>query len=178
MSKSKADIIFLVLIGLLLTNAFVQSYLYSYELSLNNYLGLILWVVVLISLLIKHKTRRLALAILIILGTFDVLSFSIGTRTIGFSIGDMSTHLIGFDPIIFLVLIAWYLVNHKRINQIISTSLYGNTSEIEEERKKQVEFYLKKFKELDKPELTKVINDIDQYPSEAQTAIRMIISGN
>jgi|GEM_PF-827986 len=179
--KQKTDYIFFGLIGLLIVNTIIQSQLYDYVLSINNYLGFAFWTISLFLRLRNSRTKRYPLAFLLILGTLNVLNFGIGSVTLSFSIGNISdipTERPGINPIILLVLIAYYLVNKKSINRILNNTFKGTEEEQRIEHQKTIDFYLKKFDACDEEEIKEILKNFNDYPNEAQIALRQIQSKN
>ncbi|NEU06841.1 hypothetical protein GZH53_00820 [Flavihumibacter sp. R14] len=176
--KGKFDYIFLGVLGLLLANAVIQSYLYQYLLSINNYLAVIAWVIALTLRLGTSRYRRQAIGWLLILGTLNVLSFTLGRITISIgNISDTGVEAISLNPIILAISIAYYLTNKTAVNRILTNVFQGTKDEQEKERDKQVHFYLNKFSECDSQELDTLLKNFDDYPPEAQTALKQIQTG-
>jgi hypothetical protein len=175
--KAKFDFLFLGILGLLIGNTIIHSYLFNYLLSINNYLGFGSWVIVLVLRLVNTRLGRYGTALLLILGTLNILNFGLGTVSLSFSIGNIDqipTEPVGLDPVILLILIIYYFTNKKTVNRILSDIFYGNSKEQIQERQKKVEFYLEKFENYNSVEFDKILQSLKDYPIEAQIAIKEI----
>jgi len=80
----------------------------------------------------------------------------------------------GTYPIIFLILIIYYVVNRKSINRILSSFIRGTGAEQEDAFQKKVAGYLKNFENSTPSELDYMYKNIKEYPPEAQEAISMV----
>ena len=177
--KQKTDFIFFGLTGLLIASTIILSQLYDYELSVNNYLAFITWPTTLFLRLKIKKRKRYPLGIIIILALFNVVNFSIGSWT--FKLGINSSVPIetpGINPIILIVAIAYYFVNKKAINNILSNFFKGTEQDRNEEYQKTVDFYVKRFSSCNEEELKGVLENYKDYPAPAQTALRQLQEGN
>ncbi len=152
-------------------NTVIQSILFQYELGLNNYLGFVGWAMVLVIRISNERPGRYGTALLLVLGTLSLLNFTIGTITMAFFIGPLG---IGFNPVILIIMIAYYFVNKKPINQVLSKLTKGSAEERQTERQKLVDFYLHKFKTYDSSEFGIILKNFNEYPDEAQEAIKRI----
>ena len=173
--KAKSDYLFLSVLGLLIVNTVTQHFLNRYVLSLNNYFGFIAWGTAFILHLGRSKYRRLALGWLLILGTLNLLTFTIGK--IAVSVGPISesgTEHLGINPIILVILIVYYFVNRTPINRILSRTLIGTEEEQKQKRNKQIEFYFEKFSKCEPEEFEELLQRFDDYPVEAQVALKRI----
>jgi len=175
--KAKSDFIFLGILGALIANTIIQSVLFGYQLSINNYLGFVSWSVVWFLRITHIRFGKYGTALLLIAGSFNVINFGIGRISLSFSIGNvsnLSAETIGLNPIILLILIAYYLVNKNSINRIVVNIFYGSAEEQQKKHQEKVNFYLKKFEGCNPVELEKVFDSINDYPQEAQIALNQI----
>ncbi|MBB2144420.1 hypothetical protein GM921_02910 [Pedobacter sp. LMG 31464] len=175
--KQKTDYIFFGLTGLIIVNTIIQSQLYNYALSINNYLSFVAWPIALFLRLKNYKVRRYPLAFLLILATINIFNFGLGAMKLSFSIGDISSipaERPGVNPIILLILIAYYFVNKKSINRILNNTFRGTPEERKVEYQKTVDFYLNKFNSCNKEELKDILKDFNDYPEPAKIALRQI----
>lgn len=172
--KGKSDYLFLSVLGLLIANTVTQHFLDRYVLTINNYFGFIAWGAAFILRLGRSKYRRLGLGWLLILGALNLLSFTIGKVAV--SVGNISNsaEAIGLNPIILVILIAYYFVNKASINRILSRVFIGTREEQEQERNRQVEFYFTKFSNCEQEELDEIFQRFDDYPTEAKVALNRI----
>jgi hypothetical protein len=77
---------------------------------------------------------------------------------------------IGFNPIVFIILLAFCVVNWRLFEKV----LYGSEDEKQENFNKKVSFYYDKFKDEPKKELEKIFMLYKEYPKEAQVALTKI----
>lgn len=80
----------------------------------------------------------------------------------------------GINPIILLIVIAYYIINKERINHMLSSFFKGTEEERSKEFQKTVDFYLHKFNACDKEELKGILENFNDYPDEAKIALRQI----
>ncbi len=172
--KHKTDYIFFGLTGLLIVNTLIQSQLYGYILSVNNYLAFILWPTALI-LQLRFRSWRYPLAVILLLSLFNIINFQIGGVT--FKLGlDISIPIEtpGVNAIMLLIVIAYYFVNRKLINNRLSIIFKGTKEERKSLYQKNVDFYIKKFSACSEQELKLILADFEAYPIEAQMALRQM----
>ncbi|MFA4868866.1 MAG: hypothetical protein WC623_11735 [Pedobacter sp.] len=167
--KRKADFIFIAILGLLLANALVQFIMGHILLTLNDYLGILLWLITCMLRFTNHRYGRYALGILLALGIFDIASFGLGG--ISFSVGFGSMKPIGFNPIVLLITVIYFLVNKTVIRQVLEMIVYPSAEEQQLKDKKQRDFYLRKFENCDDDELGIIFGNLEEYPVAAQHAI-------
>jgi hypothetical protein len=175
--KVKSDFIFIGALGILIINTITQSILFNYLLSINNYLGFAAWLLILLLRIFKSRIGRYGLGVLLILGLFNIINFTLARvfLTVGFGgVSKAPIETVGLNPIVLLVLIIYYFVNKKSINRILAHLFYGSQEEREREHQKKVDFYLKKFEDCDSNELDQMFNNLKDYPAEAQIALNQI----
>lgn len=170
--KRNADFIFIGVLGLFLANLLIQFVMTGNLLTLNNYLGILLWLIIGVLRFINYRYGRHGLALLLLLGTFDIASF--GPGGVSFSVGLGSLGPIGFDPLVLIVLIIYYFVNKTAIKQVVKTLLYPSSEEQQLEYQKQTDFYLRKFENCGDDELEVIVSNLKEYPLAAQHAITEI----
>jgi len=177
--KQKTDYIFFGILGLFIVITITLSSLQNFVLTINNYLAFIaLPTALFLRVKLKNK-RRYPLGVILMLSLFNIINFGLGTISITF--GVHSSILIetpGINPIILLVVIAYYLVNKKMINIILSNFFKGTEEERRKEFQTTVDLYLKKFSSYEEAELKKILENFNDYPDEAKIALRQIQSGN
>ncbi|SMC60788.1 hypothetical protein [Pedobacter nyackensis] len=167
--KRKVDFIFIGLLGTLMVNTLVQSKLTGTELSINNYGGGIIWIIITVLRFTNHRYRRYGLAILLFLGTVNIANLGLGN--ISFSVGFGNLDPIGIDPIIFLLLIIYYFINKNDIQKAFKTMFFSSDEENQIEHQKLTDFYFKKFKNCSNTELETILESFNEYPLAAQSAI-------
>ena len=90
--KFKSDYIFLGILGLLIINALYQSTFNHFILSTNTYIGMVGWAIILLVVIKNLRFSKYATAILLILGVFNIINFSIETASTRIVFGDDGTH--------------------------------------------------------------------------------------
>ena len=175
--KHKTDYIFFGLTGLLMVNTVIQSPLYGYILSINNHLAFIAWPTALI-LQLKFSSRRYPLAVMLMLALFNIINFQIGGVTIKLGLdSSIPIETPGVNAIILLVVIAYYFVNRKLINEWLRIFFKGPEEERKSAYQKKVDFYIEKFSACSEQKLKQILADFEAYPTEAQTALRQMQAG-
>lgn len=171
--KGKSDFIFLALIGLIVVNTITQSIIFDYLLSFNNYLGFVCLPIVLASRILKPRAGRYAIVVLLLLSSFNIINFGIAKVSLSFSIGGLGEG-IGLNPIMLIILIGYYLVNRRSINQRLSKYINGPADEQQNDQQKMVEFYVRKFENCAAEEMEAIIKNFNHYPPEAQIALKRV----
>jgi hypothetical protein len=175
--KQKTDYIFFGLTGLLIASALILSQRYDYVLSINNYLAFFAWPIALFFRV--YKSKRYPLGIILLLALFNIINFGIGTISMKFGIhSSIPVETPGINPIILLVVVVYYFVNKRQINNILSNFFKGTDEERREEFQKRVDFYLDKFNSCHEEELKGILENFNDYPDEAKTALRQIQASN
>lgn len=176
--KAKIDYAFLGLLGLLLALLINQSVKFDYSLSLFNYLALIAWALTLAVRITKPALGRILVAWLIILATFNLFNFDTArsTFTVGFhgEKSDYTTPLM--NPIMFLLLVIFYIINRKSVNRKLARFFKGSPEELSAKQQKMVQFYLDRFGNLPPEEFEVIYANIHSYPDEAQEALMQLKS--
>jgi DNA-directed RNA polymerase subunit F len=170
--KPKSDFVFISILGLLIIYTIWQSVVDDYVLNINHYLAFACWIVVLYFRIAKPRAGRYGVPLLLVLGTLNVFNFFYWRQSTTISIGEVSSP--GFDVNLFLVLIAYYIVNFQSVNNLILKLFRGSDAERQEVHKKQIAFYLKKFEACNADELQKIYADLKSYPPEAQIALQQM----
>lgn len=170
--KAKSDYIFLGILGLITAITIIGVIVNGIQLTVTNYIAFAAWLTALFIKLSKNKLGRYAIGILLILGTFNICNFLPGTTWMNFGFGN--TVLLQFNPIIFIILAAWYFVN-KRVIKVVYSKVFKDSAEEEAIRhQKMIEFYFEKFKDCSEAELEAIHANMSNYPDEAQTALRKL----
>ena len=176
MTKAKADFIFLGIISVLMQITVFQCVYLGYVPNLNTFLGCVGWLVVLIIRLNNKRFARQSVGWLLILGTFGVINFVIGSPMFSFGVNLSSVQIDtqGLNPLILLITIAWYMTNKDVIKKLWSDKFYGTAEEKQAQQQKMVDFYLQKFGDCRPDELAQIYKKINDYPYEARLAIKQI----
>jgi len=164
-----SDFIFLGILGLMIISSIFRSLIFGYHPSITNYLGFISWTLAIILMFTRFRFQRYSLAILLALGTFRILNFGFWTASITFTISGFTTP--GIDFLIFLILVAYTLVNRETISRVLLSALHGSPEEQQLKEEKEIAFYTRKFEKCTKEELEEVFSNYKDYPWAAKQAI-------
>lgn len=110
--------------------------------------------------------------LILLLGTFDIINFVIDpernqqTEIFGIS----AYHLPGFNPLLALLLILYVLINFNTVKTFI-LNLFNKR---DRDKDMMIDFYHHKYFEYSTDELKDVFAAYDQYPLEAQIALKEI----
>ena len=173
------DWIFLTLLGITLCLTFYRHYTNGYIISVNNVFAVFCFSGGVSTKLISRERGSYVVLILLLLATLNVINFTIGVSSVHFGIlgkdGDsISYQYPGIDPFFLLGLLIYWIINRKAVRQIWETLYYGSEKEQVIEVKSKVDFYYQKFKDCKEEELKQIFNMYNDYPSEAQCALRKI----
>ncbi|KQC01852.1 hypothetical protein [Pedobacter sp. Hv1] len=173
--KQKTDYIFFGLTGLLIASTLILSQLYGHVLTINNYLAFVAWPIALFLRMKTYQGKRYPLGIILLLALFNIINFEIGGFSMKFGINSsIPIETPGINPIILLIVVAYYIINKERINHIISNFFKGTEEERSKEFQKTVDFYLHKFNACEEEELKGILKNFNDYPDEAKIALRQI----
>ncbi|MES2061757.1 MAG: hypothetical protein V4456_07545 [Bacteroidota bacterium] len=170
------DYAFLIIIGLLTCLTIYRHYSADFILSINNYLGLLLFIVVSVLKLFKLPQNKYLVFILLVFYTFNIINFTVErfNISIGIDPGELQYNTPSINPVAVILLIVYLFLNGSVIKQ-----LYTDTdAEGKEKSNKKVDFYHHKFNSCSDTELTDIFNNYDNYPDEARTALDKIRSNN
>lgn len=170
--KRKFDFAFICVLWLLATNTIIQSIFYGNLLSINNYVGIICLMIATALRFTNNRYRRYGLAILLLLGTFNIANLAIGNTS--FSIGFGNVEATSISPIMLVILIIYYFVNKIDIKQTIKAVFFPTAEEQQIEHQKLTDFYFKKFKNCSDAELEAITLNFKEYPLAAQHALEKI----
>jgi len=139
-------------------------------LGISNYIGIALLIVVIILKLTIPTKFRLSVLLLLSLGLFNIVSFTYYKSTAAVGYGDNSGYIDLINPLILILIIIYVIVNRKFIRRYYTP----NDKEYENHLNKMIDFYLDKFNSCSEEELNKALLIYDQYPSEAQIALKKL----
>lgn len=162
--KAKSDYIFLGLLGAALLATILITVFSNYILTNYHYAAILCWIVVLVLRILKPRIGQYATGLIIMFGVINILNFIL-VRT---------EFLIGIDPYLFCLLIAYYLVNKKPIEHLLKNTIRGNGKERADQHQKMVDFYLDQFENITPAEFEKAFRNLNDYPVEAQMALKII----
>ena len=165
-------------LGLFIIITIAQALLQNLVLTINNYLAFIALPTALFLRFKLQKRKRFPLGIILLLSLFNIINFG-GTISMTFGVNSsIPIETPSINPIILLIVIAYYLVNKKTIGITLSNFFKGTEEEKRKEFQNTVDLYFKKFNSFDEEELKKALENFNDYPDEAKIALRQIQSGN
>jgi hypothetical protein len=171
------DIVFLSILGIGVAVSIYTHLFSDFVLTLNNYAAFIFYITVIICKIIIPEKVRYAVLILLGLSVFDIINFTVEVINAKiFEIGsNWAINSLGFNVFIFLLFVVYCLFNKSLIFGVLKTVLSGSDKEIEEEKKKMINFYYDKFKNVDKSEFDNLYGNFKNYPEEAQIALDRLL---
>jgi len=142
-----------------------------------NY-NLILALLVLSFLLKRHGYRKAQIAIFFILLLFlcGLLNFKIEFDNSDLTQTSFSANIgsLSFDPVVFLLLLVYGLINKSAIKYFVSKAFYESDEEKSQKESIQTAFYYEKFTNSSNEELERCFKMYKEYPTEAQAALQRI----
>lgn len=170
------DYSFLTIIGLLSSFALYRHYNADYNLSINNYLGFVLFIIVCVLMLIGLKLNKYLVFILLALYTFNIVNFTVErfNMSVGLNPGAVVYSWPSINPLAILFVIIYLFLNGSIIKQLYT----NNEEEIQIKFDKKVDFYHRKFSGYSQTELSDIFNNYAKYPDEARAALDKIKINN
>ncbi|GAB2988066.1 hypothetical protein GCM10027049_30560 [Mucilaginibacter puniceus] len=174
MSK-KAKHIDSIYLAILVCISLISIYRYlndDYTLSVNNYAAFILLICVInYKVAFPNKGKYLVLGLLA-LSTLNIINFTIEVFRVKVGVINEGANFdgIGFNLILFVLLISYSIINKDIIKSIFS---YTNAEAADNENK-MIAFYYEKFMKTDDDTFDTALSNINEYPYEAQIALRKI----
>ncbi len=155
-----------------LVTSLIVSLTSNYLVNFKFYIGLVL---VLIALIFRFKSQKISDLILgatLILGTLNLIAFS--HIEFGFSMTIFGLKAIGFNFIVFLLMIAFVSVNKELLQDLMSSPEL--TEEEKSAQKEQLILsYMKKHETKTVEELQKIMDSRDKFVEELVIAVERII---
>ena len=174
------DIVLLSFLGILLIDAVVRHFLAGFVLTINLYLGIIFWFIVLALRITKNKRTKVYLIGIVLLAALNIISFTVENFSFGNGnireYGPIYFVIPGINPIFLLLLVIFSLIDYKFSIDFYRRTLKGSDKERSEEYIKQMNFYYGQFSACNKNELDFAIENLKEYPEPAQEALQIIIS--
>jgi hypothetical protein len=158
--KKYVDITFLVLLGLLISISIYRHFEGGYVLSVKNYLGFAILLIMVSVKIINPKKEWFLVLRLLILYALNIINFTVE---------QFNVNMIG---IFMLIIYCW--INKKMTIQFVKRIFKGSDAEQKQNRDKMINFYYNKFKICDTKEFDQVFSNFSKYPIEAQIALRKI----
>jgi hypothetical protein len=145
----------------------------GYVLSINNYIAVILWAVVVLSKVIKFEKEYFGVFILLFLAITGLINFSVVTVNADNYHSDSGILYSGLGFNIFFVvpLLVYCYINRNIVARLVKTILKGSEQERLAKKNKLIDFYYNKFSDCDKTELDGLMVRFKDYPYEAQVAL-------
>jgi len=170
------DIVFMAFLGISLGIAIYMHFAGGYVLSVNYYIALALWAIVVISKIIRFKKEFFGVFSLLLLAIIGVINFSV--YTINANTYHTDNGILysgpGFNIYLIFPVIIYGAINAKMVTGVIKTLFKGSEAEQQANTNKLIDFYYEKFSVCDKTELDELMAKFKDYPYEAQVALRRI----
>jgi hypothetical protein len=168
-------------IGLLATSILLIGLFIRWQIAdefsmVNETLAMVLFAISLIFKLYKLKIGQYLIFILLLILLSNAIKFSYtivndGVSTTYYS---ASFNSLSINPIVFVVLILYMVVNGKFIWDLYNLLAHGSDKEQKEKQDKNIAFYYEKFKNYSTTEMNDIFKVYKDYPIEAQIALKRI----
>ena len=168
------DLCFSALLGILVGICLYRHFVYNLIFNVRNYLAFLSLVLLTVFLISKPNSKKNFLFWLLVLSTFQLTDFSIGTSIFSMGIKDGNSLSIWFDPIVFILLVSYSLICRDMVVGMIRNFFSGSEQDQEEEKQKLIKFYYDKFIGLDTNQLAEIYKNYNEYPVEAQISLAKI----
>lgn len=126
------------------------------------------------SIFYNSAKGQYLLLILIILSLPGLLTTNFNLDGSGTSVTFFHMGALKFNPLSFLLLVLYILINRKNFLSGVGKILYGSEQEKLNKRERDVLFYYTKFNDCTPDELDNTFKLFDQYPPEAKEALKRI----
>jgi hypothetical protein len=154
----------------------VNGETYEYSLNIKNYLGFAAVIINFVGFFTFKRFYKYILLTTILVGTFNFIIFSALETTTSFNIGSLR---IGFQPSTFLAGFAAYLVNLKKVNNLIIDQFGPSPEEAEKNSKanwlESVNKFKVRYNNYSIEELNQILTE-NKYVAEALEAARQLIT--
>ncbi len=168
------DYVFISVLWILVGIVFYEIYFNDFVGHLDNALAFILLTNVTFFKVIKLHKYSWFLIALLVLGVFQIVNFNILQMTFRAVISDTNSFSVGFDYILFLLLVVYCILRRDLVKHIISVVFNGSKEEQTQQENKMIAFYYDKFDSCNAEELTVILKNFGDYPLEAQKALNKI----
>jgi hypothetical protein len=166
--KKYIDIIFILLLALLSCYSIYGHFSTGYTLSIYNYLGFSLLLIFTLLKFSKPDRELYGMFILLFLSTFNIINFNVVV---------VKFNNLPFNIFAFFALVVYSAINKDMVTQIVKKGLKGSEKEQEDRRNKMISFYYDKFNKCDEEEFEQIFRNIEEYPMEAQSALKQLSTG-
>ncbi len=168
------DIAFLIVLGILLVLTVIHHFVDSSIIPINTYAGFFCWIFVIVYRIKFPAKSVFFVAYLLILAVFNIIGFSVAFVALGdispFERNGMYFWVPGINPVLLIFFIA-YIFSNRATSKVLYDKLF-KPGQIEVER--NYNFYYEKFSACSNEEFNKIIKMFNDYPTEAQDAIKKI----
>jgi len=177
-TKKYIDIIYLLVMGYLISVGIFKHFYDNNILSLNFYIGVTVWLYVVYDLLFNRKGKFLVFYLLI-LGLFNVVVFSAYLFSFGsvyyiYKGDNLVIAFPGINPFFLLITLIYFVFNSKVLIDLYYRLMNGSDAEILLKMESGVKFYYEKFNSYSSESLKDVYKIYNEYPDEAQIALKKI----
>ncbi len=167
----------LFIVFLLLTGLFITWQVSNDIRMVSESIAMVFLCISLPARIYKLKIAQYALFFLLIILLFNVFDFSYTVVEGNVSTTYHSSRFNGIiNPIVFIILIVYIIVNIDALVAFYQLLTKGSEKDQEEDKIKKIDFYYKKFSNCSDTELTGVFKMYNDYPDEAQIALKRIKS--
>lgn len=167
------DGVYLALFALASTVTLVQSLIQGYLLSLNNYAAFIALIAVVAARKIGKDNFKAGIVILLILSTFNITNFFVGQTNVQIDSAASGTLTFNTPKINFIWLFMLVVYCFLKFDQV-KLMLNGKQTENIVENEGLINFYYDKFSLCHPDEYKTAIENIEEYPEEAQVALQRL----
>lgn len=139
------DYIFLTLLGILLFITYYDHFTDVWNLSINNYLSIAAWILVLGFRVFTNKGIY-GVFVILLLGAFNVIDFT--TNYVQLAVGvsnETSYRGISVNGATFILLLVYIAVNYNYVKKLVKINLYGSQEEQAEKAEREFSFYYQNF---------------------------------
>jgi hypothetical protein len=162
--------LFLIVVGV-----FYEDVEGTFFYTVNDFLDVALLIFSLRVVFGKPGKERYLIIALLFVCLFNLLTFTYTVDGGEYSSkSSINIGHFGFNPFTFLLIIVYAFIDRKYLSLLFENIRYGSKDEQADRRNKLVNFYYEKFNSCTAEELNKTFDDFEQYPVEAQIALKKI----
>jgi hypothetical protein len=174
------DIVYLGLIGIIITISIVRVIAYNFILPVNTYVGLACWLGGVVLKIFTPKKTKYFLSAILILSTLNLITFTV--ETFAFGVGSHLFTWQGFyfcavsiNPIALVLMVIYFSINFSTAKTLIKKIFGSSEKEEKDAYDKSFQFYYQKFVSYNDDDFKVIIKNFDDYPLEAREAIEFIV---
>jgi hypothetical protein len=156
----------------------------DYIFTIKQYLGIAFTIITLLSVLISEKAYKYLLGITLILGTFNVLAFTVNIRyySFGLSLNLADSKLpvfgFGFQVYSFVVLIIFLIIFRKSVKRVLRLIFKESEAEKKENENSMEAYFMKKFSSRTSEELQRISTDKRMAKAAVSAAKKLLEDRN